>query len=143
MPARKTSEGFSAEEKAAMRERVRELRSAAKSASGDGEAEVRAKIAELPPRDRAIAQRFHELVRATAPSLTPRTWYGMPAYAKAGHVLCFFQASGKFKTRYSTIGFSDESQLDEGQLWPVVFAVTTLTPAVEKRLVELLVRAVG
>jgi len=139
---KKASKVFSAEEQAAMREIAKERRAAA-SGKGDGEADVLAKIAEMPEADRVIAERLHAIVREAAPSLTPRTWYGMPAYARDGKVLCFFQSSSKFKTRYSTFGFSDKADLDEGGIWPTAFALTQLTGAEEKRIRALLKRAVG
>jgi len=145
-PAKKTgkrptsaSKGFSAEERAAMRERAREL----KAGKADGESEVLAKIAEMPEADRTIAERVHAIVKATAPALTPRTWYGMPAYAKDGKVVCFFQGAQKFKTRYATLGFSDQANLDEGDLWPVAYALKGLTAAEEARIGELVKRAVS
>jgi uncharacterized protein YdhG (YjbR/CyaY superfamily) len=139
---KKASKVFSAEEQAAMREIAKERRAAA-SGKGDGEADVLAKIAEMPEADRVIAERLHAIVREAAPSLTPRTWYGMPAYARDGKVLCFFQSSSKFKTRYSTFGFSDKAYLDEGGIWPTAFALTQLTGAEEKRIRALLKQAVG
>src|SRR5881296_2655714 len=110
--ATKRSKGFTAEERAAMKERVRELKSEA------GESDLLAKIAEMPAHDRAMAERFHALIKASAPTLSPRTWYGMPAYAKDGNVVCFFQSGHKFKARYATFGFSDKANLDEGTVWP-------------------------
>jgi uncharacterized protein YdhG (YjbR/CyaY superfamily) len=138
---------FSGEERAAMKERAGELKAARRRRSSaneaNGEAEVLAKIAEMPETDRAMAERLHALVKASAPGLSPRTWYGMPAYAKDGKVVCFFQSGQKFKTRYATLGFSDKANLDEGSLWPTAFALTELTAAVEERIVALLKRAVG
>ena len=138
---------FSAEERAAMKERARELKAAGRRRSraneADGEADVLAKIAEMPEPDRAMAERLHALVKASAPGLSPRTWYGMPAYAKDGKVVCFFQSGQKFKTRYATLGFSDKANLDEGTMWPTAFALTELTAADEERIVALLKRAVG
>ena len=131
-------EGFTAEEKAAMRARARELKD-----KTDGETAVRAAIAAMSPKDRAIAKRLHELVKAAAPDLTPKTWYGMPAYAKDGKVVCFFRDAGKFKERYAMFGFNDSSQLDEGSMWPVAFALTKLTAADEARISALVKRAVG
>jgi uncharacterized protein YdhG (YjbR/CyaY superfamily) len=116
MAARKSTEGFTAEEKAAMKERARELKVAAGKA--DGESDVLAKIAEMPAPDRALAKRIHAIVKATAPELSPRTWYGMPAYTKDDKVVCFFQSASKFKTRYATLGFSDRAYLDDGAMWP-------------------------
>ena len=132
--------GFTAEEKAAMRERAKELK--AEAAKADGEKALLEKVAEMKGSDRAIATRLHELVTATAPSLTPKTWYGMPAYAKDGKVLCFFQAAGKFDSRYATFGFTDEAQLDQGAMWPTYWGITELTPAEEKKIVALLKKAV-
>ena len=140
MATRKSAGGFTAEEKAAMRERARELKAAGK---GDGESEVLAKIAEMPAPDRAIAKRLHAIVKATAPELSPRTWYGMPAYAKDGKVVCFFQSASKFKTRYATLGFSDKANLDDGALWPTTFALKKLTAAEEKRIAALVKQAVS
>lgn len=125
---------FSAEEKAAMKERQRELK--AQAAGADGEAEVLAKIAEMPQPDRAMAERIHAIVKAAAPELAPRTWYGMPAYAKGGQVVCFFQNAAKFKARYSTLGFSDKARLDEGAMWATSFAITELNPSVEKKIAD-------
>lgn len=136
-----TSKGFTDEERAAMKERVRELKSGGGKA--DGESDVLAKIAEMPEADRAIAERLHALVKASAPSLSPRTWYGMPAYAKDGNLVCHFQSAQKFKTRYATLGFSDKAKLDEGAMWPTAFALTTLTGAEETRIRALLERALG
>lgn len=124
-----------------MRERVREMKAASRSV--DGEKEVLAKIATMQPSDRAMATRLHQIIRTHAPSLTPRTWYGMPAYCKDGQVLCFFQDANKFKVRYATLGFSDEANLDEGHMWPTGFALTELSTAEEARIVALLKRALG
>jgi uncharacterized protein YdhG (YjbR/CyaY superfamily) len=138
------STGFTEEERAAMRERARELKAAARSsASGASEESVvLAKIAEMPEPDRAMGERLHAIIRASAPGLSPRLWYGMPAYAKDGKVVCFFQGARKFKTRYATLGFSDQAALDDGHMWPTAFALTELTAADEARIVELLERAV-
>lgn len=136
-----TSKGFTAEEKAAMKERARELKAEAEKA--DLEADLLAKIAEMPPADRAMARKIHALIKANAPSLTPKTWYGMPAYAKNGKVLCFFQAADKFKARYATFGFSDEARLDDGAMWATSWALKELTPADEARIVALVKKAVG
>jgi uncharacterized protein YdhG (YjbR/CyaY superfamily) len=133
-------QGFTAEELAAMKERAKETRTR-KSGKVDPEAEVLAKIAELPDDDRVIAERIHALVAEHAPSLTPKTWYGMPAYAKDGKVAVFFQPASKFKARYGTLGFNDSAALDDGSMWPTAFALTTLTAADEKRIAELLARA--
>jgi uncharacterized protein YdhG (YjbR/CyaY superfamily) len=139
--ARKASKGFTAEERAAMRERARELK--ANAAKADAEEDVLAKIAEMPPPDRAMAERLHALIKASAPVLSPRTWYGMPAYAQDGKVVCFFQSADKFKARYATFGFSDKANLDEGPMWPTSFALKRLTAAEEKRIVALVKRAVS
>ena len=143
--ASKTSaQAFTAEEKAAMKERAAEVKAAAKSAGkADGAQEVLDKIAQMDEPDRSLAARVHDVVMAAAPDLTPRTWYGMPAYAKDGKVVCFFQNASKFKARYSTLGFNDSANLDDGDLWPTSFALTTMTPAVEKRIGELVKRAVS
>ena len=141
------ADGFTDEERAAMKERAAELkaekRRGTRASKEDGEQDLLAKIAEMPPADRAIAERIHAIVTAAAPDLSPRTWYGMPAYAKAGKVVCFFQAAGKFKTRYCTFGFSDTAALDEGTMWPTSFALTELTPAEEERIAALVRQAVG
>jgi uncharacterized protein YdhG (YjbR/CyaY superfamily) len=127
-----------------MKERARELKAAkARAASADAEADVVAKIAEMAEPDRTMAEKLHALVRATAPDLAPRTWYGMPAYALDGKVLCFFQGAQKFKTRYATLGFSDRATLDDGAMWPTAFALTEWTAAVEARIGELVRRAAG
>ena len=140
----KASETFTDEERAAMKERAREQKAAARRGSkADGEGDVLAKIAEMPEPDRTMAERLHALVKATAPDLAPRTWYGMPAYAKDGDVLCFFQGAAKFKSRYSTFGFSDKASLDEGSMWPASFALTELTAAEEERIAALVKRAVS
>ena len=128
---------FSAEEKAAMRERAREAR----APKVDGEAEVRAKIAEMQPADRAMAQRIHSIITNAVPELTPTTWYGMPAYAKDGRTIVFFQPAQKFKTRYATLGFSDKAKLDDGGIWPNAYAVNEMTPAVEKQIAVLVKQA--
>ena len=134
----KTKEGFTAEEKAAMRARARELKD-----KTDGESAVRAAIASMSPQDRAIAKRLHELIKGTAPDLTPKTWYGMPAYAKDGKVVCFFRNAGKFKERYAMFGFNDTAKLDAGSMWPVAFALTKLTAADEAKIRALVKKAVG
>ena len=133
--------GFSAEERAAMRERAKEVKAA--KGKADAEADVLAKIAEMQEPDRGMAERLHAIVKANAPGLTARTWYGMPAYAKDGKVLCFFQSAKKFKTRYATLGFSDVAELDDGALWPVAFALDDLTADAEAQIVALLKRAVA
>jgi uncharacterized protein YdhG (YjbR/CyaY superfamily) len=140
-PAKKASKGFTAEERAAMRERARELK--AEKDRVDGESDVLAKIAEMPKQDRAMAERLHAIVKASAPDLTARTWYGMPAYAKDGKVVCFFQSAQKFKTRYATVGFSDKANLDKGAMWPTSFALKELTAAEEKKIGALLKKAVS
>jgi len=132
---------FTAEERSAMKERVKELKAAAVKA--DGESELRAKIAEMAKPDRVMAERLHTIITASAPTLSPRTWYGMPAYAKDGDVICFFQPAQKFKTRYATLGFSDKAHLDEGTMWPVAFALTELTAADEARIGALVKKAVS
>jgi uncharacterized protein YdhG (YjbR/CyaY superfamily) len=137
-------DGFSEEERSAMKEHATEMKKAAKrGADADVEAEVLAKIAEFAPPDREMAERIHAIVKASAPSLTPRLWYGQPAYAKDGKVLCFFQPSGKFKTRYSTLGFNDVAELDDGTMWPTAFALTKLAPADEKKIAALVKKAAG
>lgn len=133
--------GLSAEERAAVRERARELR--ARKAAGDGELDVLAKIAAMPEPDRALATRLHALVRADAPTLTPQTWYGMPAYAREGKVVCFFQSAHQFKSRYCSLGFADAAHLDDGDLWPVAFALKAFTPAVEAKVRALVAAAAG
>jgi len=132
---KKRYEGFTAEEKAAMQDRVQEMkvegRRGSRADKADGEGEVLAKIAELPARDRDMAKRLHALIKASAPALSPKTWYGMPAYAKDGKIVCFFQSAQKFKTRYATLGFNDAARLDDGNMWPTAFALMKLTPADE------------
>jgi hypothetical protein len=137
------SKGFTKEERAAMRERAQELKAAARGGKADGEDDVLAKIAEMPEPDRAMAERLHALVKASAPALSARTWYGMPAYAKDGKVVCFFQSAQKFKTRYATFGFSDKANLDEGAMWPTAFALKELTAADEARIAALVKKAVS
>src|SRR2546427_10168131 len=137
----KASKGFTDEEKAAMRERARELKAAAGKA--DEESAVLAKIAEMPAPDRALGKRLHAIIKASAPALSPTTWYGMPAYAKDGKVVCFFQSAQKFKTRYGTLGFSDRANLDEGAMWPNAYALTKLTAADEARIGALVKKAVS
>jgi uncharacterized protein YdhG (YjbR/CyaY superfamily) len=145
-PARKAT-GFTAEERAAMKERVEELKAeSARSRTAsktDGDSGLLAKIAALPQPDRAMAERLHAIVKANAPSLSPKTWYGMPAYARDGNVVCFFQSSRKFKTRYATLGFSDKANLDEGRMWPTAFALKELTPAEEAKIAALLKKALS
>jgi hypothetical protein len=139
--------GFTAEERAAMKEHAQELRAAARrgprAEKVDGEGPVLAKIAEMPEPDRSMGKRLHAIVKASAPMLSPRLWYGMPAYAKDGNVVCFFQSGQKFKTRYATLGFSDRASLDEGAMWPVAFALRELNAAEEARIAALLKRAVS
>ena len=137
---KKRYDGFTFEEKAAMRDRVEEQKAAALD---DAESELLAKIAEMREADRAMAERLHAVIKASAPVLSPRTWYGMPAYAKDGKVVCFFQPAQKFKTRYATLGFSDAANLDEGALWPVAFALQELTAAEEAKIAALVKKAVS
>ena len=145
--AGKSSPGFTEEERAAMKDRAQELKAAARrgprAAKADGEQDVLAKIAELPDQDRAIAERVHAIVKKSAPTLSPRTWYGMPAYALDGKVVCFFQSAQKFKTRYATLGFNEAANLDEGTMWPIAFALTELTAAVETQIGALVKKAVS
>jgi hypothetical protein len=138
---RKVSSGFTAEERAAMRERAKEAKAQANKA--DAEAAVLAKIAEMPASDRALAERLHALITASAPVLSAKTWYGMPAYAKDGKIVCFFQSADKFKTRYAMLGFSDEANLDDGVMWPTYFALTELTAASEAKIRALVKKAVS
>jgi uncharacterized protein YdhG (YjbR/CyaY superfamily) len=139
------SEGFTDDEKAAMKERAKELKASsrrgARADKTDGESEVLAKIAEMAGTDRVLAKRLHEIIKATAPNLSPRTWYGMPAYAKDGNVVCFFQDAAKFKARYATLGFSDKAHLDDGAMWPTSYALTELTSADEARIAALVKKA--
>ena len=136
----KTREGFTDEERGAMKERAKELKAAA--GKEDAERDVLAKIAEMRESDRAMAERIHAVVKASAPDLSPRTWYGMPAYARDGRVICFFQPAQKFKSRYATLGFNDGANLDDGTMWPTSFALTKLTKADEKRIAALVKKAV-
>ena len=142
----KTYDGFTDEERAAMKERAQELKAAARrrsrSTKADGESEVLEKIAEMADADRAIAERLHAIIKANAPELSPKTWYGMPAYAKDGKVVCFFQSAQKFKTRYATFGFNEPAKLDDGTMWPTAFALTKLTVADEEKIIELVKKAV-
>jgi uncharacterized protein YdhG (YjbR/CyaY superfamily) len=140
----KASKGFTVEERAAMRERARELKAEARASKdrAAGELDVLAKIAEMQEPDRAMAERLHAIVKASAPDLAPRTWYGMPAYARDGKVVCFFQSAQKFKTRYATLGFSDSANLDKGAMWPTSFALKELTAAEEAKIGALVKRAV-
>jgi uncharacterized protein YdhG (YjbR/CyaY superfamily) len=135
----KKAKRFTAEERAAMKDRVQELR----GGKGDGESAVLAKLATMPEPDRTLGKRLHAIIRANAPTLTPKLWYGMPAYAKDDKVVCFFQSAQKFKTRYATFGFSDKAKLDEGDMWPTSYALTELTPAAETRIGALVKRAVS
>ena len=143
----KRARGFTDEERAAMKERVQELKAEARrgprAGRADGESDVLAKIAEMPEQDRAMAKRLHAIIKASAPDLSPRTWYGMPAYAKDDKVVCYFQSAQKFKSRYATFGFSDEANLDEGTVWPVAFALKELTAADEARIGALVKKAVS
>ena len=137
----KASQGFTGEERAAIRARVQELKAAADKA--DGESAVLAKIAELPGRDRALGKRLHTIIKASAPALSPKLWYGMPSYAKDGKIVCHFHSAEKFKTRYATLGFSDAANLDEGALWPVAVALKELTAADEAKISALVKKAVS
>jgi uncharacterized protein YdhG (YjbR/CyaY superfamily) len=137
--AAKTSNQFSADERAAMRERVREL----KAGKTDGESDLLAKVAEMPKADRDLAERLHALMKATAPELAPRTWYGMPAYTKDGKLICYFKSAHKFKSRYATFGFEESAKLDEGAMWPVAFALKELTPAEEAKIAALVKKAIS
>jgi uncharacterized protein YdhG (YjbR/CyaY superfamily) len=141
-PARSSaSTAFTAEEKAAMKELIKERK--ASSNKADAEADCLAKIAEMAPSDREMAERLHKLIASTAPQLAPKTWYGMPAYSKDGNVVCFFQSAGKFKARYATLGFTDKANLDDGEMWPTYYALKTLTAADEAKIAKLLKRAVS
>jgi uncharacterized protein YdhG (YjbR/CyaY superfamily) len=137
------SKSFTDEERAAMRERAAEAKKESGGAKPDGESDVLAKIAEMAEPDRAMAERIHAVITESAPELSPRTWYGMPAYAKDGKVVCFFQSGQKFKTRYATFGFSDKANLDDGEMWPSAYAVKKLTPATEAAIAKLVRRAIG
>lgn len=146
MSAKNTTQGFTAEERAAMKERAKELKAEARTQKKreEGERDLLEKIAEMPESDRVIAARLHEIVTASAPDLLPKTWYGMPAYANEdGKIVCFFQAADKFGARYATFGFNDSANLDEGALWPVAFALKELTAAGEARIAELVRKAVS
>src|SRR5215467_8773528 len=144
-PIDKTSKGFTDEERAAMKERAQELKAEtrANKSKADGESDVLAKIAAMQEPDRAMAKRLHAIIKASAPALSPKTWYGMPAYAKDGKVVCYFQSAQKFKSRYATFGFSDTAHLDEGDMWPVAFALKELTAAEEARIDALVKKAVS
>ena len=139
----KSGSRFTDEERAAMRERAQELKARPGAGKADGESDVLAKIAEMQEPDRAMAERLHAIIKASAPSLSPRLWYGMPAYAKDGKVVCFFQSAQKFHTRYATLGFSDKANIDEGALWPVAFALKQLTATEEARISALVKKAVS
>jgi uncharacterized protein YdhG (YjbR/CyaY superfamily) len=143
----KTAKVFTAEERDAIQERAREVKAAARRGKGGGKADeerdVLAKIAEMPGSDRAMAERIHAVIKASAPALSPKTWYGMPAYAKDGKVVCFFQAADKFKSRYATFGFNDDANVDEGTMWPTSWALTKLTAADEARIGALVKKAVS
>jgi uncharacterized protein YdhG (YjbR/CyaY superfamily) len=143
----KKFEGFTDEERGAMKERAQELKTAARrgsrAAKADGESDVLAKIAEMPESDRAMAERLHAIIKSSAPALSPKLWYGMPAYAKDGKVVCFFQSAQKFNSRYATFGFNDTANLDEGAMWPTAFALTKLTAADEARIAALVKMAVS
>ena len=141
----KPAKGFTDEEQAAMKERAKELKAEARANKNkaDGESDLLAKIAELPEPERTMATRLHALITASAPALTPKTWYGMPAYAKDGKVVCFFQSAHKFNTRYATLGFSDTATLDESELWPVAFALKQLTPITEATIRTLVKKAIS
>jgi len=143
----KTSKGFTNEERSAMKERAQEMKAEARRGpradKADGENAVLAKIAEMPEPDRAMAKRLHAIIKASAPALSPKTWYGMPAYAKDGKVVCFFQSAQKFKSRYATLGFSDTANLDKGAMWPTSFALKELTPAEEAKIGALVKKAVS
>jgi len=143
--AQAATKGFTAEEKAAMKERARELKAAERAEKNreKGEADVMEKIAEMPEDQAAVARRLHELIKEHAPQLWPKTWYGMPAYARDGEIVCFFQAAAKFNTRYSTLGFNDSAKLDDGAMWPVAYALTRITEAEEKKIIELIKKAVS
>ena len=143
----KTSQGWTDEERAAMKERSRELKAESRrgkrAGKADAESEVLAKIAEMPAPDRAMAERLHAIIKASAPALSPKLWYGMPAYAKDGKVICYFTAADKFKSRYATFGFNEDAHLDEGTMWPTSFALTELTAADEAKIGALVKKAVG
>ena len=144
---KKSSGGFAADERAAMKDHAQELKTAARrgprAAKADGEADVLEKIAEMAEPDRALGERLHAIIKASAPDLAPRTWYGMPAYARDGKIVCFFQPAQKFKTRYATLGFNDPANLDDGTMWPIAYALTELTAADEARIGELVTTAVS
>ncbi|QBD82897.1 DUF1801 domain-containing protein [Ktedonosporobacter rubrisoli] len=141
----KKSKGFTDEEKAAMKDRIKEQQAEARANKNkaEGESDVRAKIAEMPEPDRVLGERLHAIIKASAPALAPKLWYSMPAYARDGKVVCFFQPASKFKTRYATLGFNDSANLDEGAMWPVYFALKELTTAEEAKIAELVKKAVS
>jgi uncharacterized protein YdhG (YjbR/CyaY superfamily) len=143
----RTYEGFTAEERAAMKDRAEELkatgRRGSRAAQADGESEVLAKLAEMDEPDRVLGERLHAIIKAAAPSLSPRTWYGMPAYAQDGKLICFFQSAQKFNSRYATLGFSDKANLDDGTMWPTSYALTELTAATEARIIALVKQALS
>ena len=141
----KASQGFTADERAAMKERARELKAEARANTdrAAGEADLLAKIAEMPEPERAMATRLHEIITASAPGLSPKTWYGMPAYARDGKIVCFFQSAEKFKSRYATLGFNDTAMLDDGAMWPTSYALKKLTPAEEAKITALVKKAVS
>ena len=143
--ANRKSKGFTDEERAAMKERAKELKAEerANKDRAEGEKALLAKIAEMPKPDRAMAERLHEIIKASAPALSPKTWYGMPAYARDGKIVCFFQAAAKFKSRYATLGFNDEANLDEGNMWPTAFALKKLTAAEEAKIRKVVKKAVS
>jgi uncharacterized protein YdhG (YjbR/CyaY superfamily) len=150
MSTDKTYEGFTAEERAAMKDRAKELKAAGrrgsradKTGKADGESEVLAKLAEMNEPDRVLGERLHAIIKASVPSLSPKLWYGMPAYAQDGKMICFFQSAQKFNSRYATLGFSDKANLDDGTMWPTYFALTELTAADEARIVALLQQALS
>ncbi|HEY0670994.1 MAG TPA: DUF1801 domain-containing protein [Longimicrobiales bacterium] len=142
---KENAKGFTAEERAAMKERVRELKVEARANkdSAEGEKDLLAKIAEMQGSDRAMAERIHAIIKTNAPTLSPRTWYGMPAYARDGKVVCFFQSAQKFKARYATLGFSDEAKLDDGAMWPTAFALKEITAADEAKIIALVKKALS
>jgi uncharacterized protein YdhG (YjbR/CyaY superfamily) len=147
MSTDKTYEGFTAEERAAMKDRAKELKAAGRRGSradkADGESEVLAKLAEMNEPDRVLGERLHAIIKASAPSLSPKLWYGMPAYAQDGKMICFFQSAQKFNSRYATLGFSDKANLDDGTMWPTYFALTELTAADEARIAALVLQALS
>jgi uncharacterized protein YdhG (YjbR/CyaY superfamily) len=147
MSTAKTYEGFTAEERAAMKDRAQELKAAGRRGSragkADGESELLAKLAEMNEPDRVLGERLHAIITATAPSLTPKTWYGMPAYAQDGKIICFFQSAQKFNSRYAMLGFSDKANLDDGAMWPVYYALAELTADTEARIVALVKQALS